>query len=210
MKLTIEQEFSKVWLRIGAITNPQFIINELKARYNEPGRFYHTWQHILDCYKKYSDLAYVPNRHALFLAILFHDAIHDTQTHGNELESANLAVRTLREAMVSESIISDVSRLIMITRHSALPKSLDEQYMVDIYLSIFGQSTEIFDEYEVNICKEYEWVPEQTYVTERLKILRMFADRPRTYSVDIFENRYGLIAKVNLQRSISMLEKIQL
>jgi predicted metal-dependent HD superfamily phosphohydrolase len=77
--------------------------------------------------------------------------------------------------------------------------------IVDIDLSILGQSAQVFDSYETSIRAEYSWVPETVYVAGRTKILTSFLDRPRVYFTERFENMYGPQAKLNLTRALSIL-----
>ncbi len=206
MENNLQQEFIQVWKRINAKSDLMLVFTNLVMRYAEPHRYYHRWQHILDCHKLFSTLHGIPNRDAVFLAILFHDAIYDTHKHDNEARSAELARSVLTKAGVAENVILDVERFIMITRHNVTPQSLDEQFMVDIDLSIFGKSPKIFDQYELDIRREYEWVELSTYTEERLKILSGFYNRDHIYYGPFMEGTYGRIAKANLKCSISFLE----
>ena len=93
----------------------------------------------------------------------------------------------------------------MATKHSESPTDPDVQLLVDIDLSILGQSEEKFDEYELQVRKEYEWVSEGAFVTGRSAILKSFLNRPTIYSTQFFRNKYEAQARRNIDRSLSRL-----
>lgn len=49
--------------------------------------------------------------------------------------------------------------------------------VVDVDLAILGSTPERFAEYEEQVRKEYEWVPEEIYAVKRKEILKSFADK---------------------------------
>jgi len=77
--------------------------------------------------------------------------------------------------------------------------------MVDIDLSIFGQVAERFWNYERQIRREYEWVPEDIFATKRAEILEKFLSRPRIFSTEIFFSKYEAQARSNLKESVARL-----
>jgi len=64
--------------------------------------------------------------------------------------------------------------LIMITQHSALPQTHDEKVLVDIDLSILGESMEHFDEYDRQVRQEYAWVADDIFKEKRREVLGGF------------------------------------
>ena len=77
---------------------------------------------------------------------------------------------------------------------------------MDIDLSIFGQLKEIFDEYEANIRKEYEFYPLEIYNPGRMKILNSFLNKEFIYQIPEVRKKYEKKARENLQRSIEKLK----
>lgn len=122
---------------------------ELTARYAESHRYYHTAQHIAECLAHF-DSAQCLCEHApeVELALWFHDAIYDPRAKNNELQSAEWAVRVMRDAGLASDVQSRVHALIMATAHNVLAQTQDAQVLVDIDLSILGADTARFDEYE--------------------------------------------------------------
>lgn len=95
--------------------------------------------------------------------------------------------------------------MILVTKHSEAPQSGAEKVLVDIDLSILGQPEAVFDEYERNIRKEYEMVPDDQFRAGRAKVLESFLDRPTIYSTECFQQRYEERARANLVRSLAKL-----
>jgi len=171
--------------------------------YNNPNRFHHNLKHILDCLNEFNLVKELTeNPKALKNAIWYHDAIYDTHAKDNEEQSAKLAYNFCIEKNQSIKFANRVSNLILATKHSVLPKNIDEKIIVDIDLSILGKSPEEFAEYEKNIRKEYSWVFEQEFKQGRKTILESFLKRPSIYSTEQFQNKYETQAQENLKQSI--------
>src|SRR5262249_12843015 len=101
--------------------------------------------------------------------------------------------------------IEQVVRLILSTKHVSPSDDPDIRALQDLDLSILGQPEPVFDEYEDQIRKEYEWVPDEMFRTARAAILRTFLGWPSTYSTNFFVARYEQQARKNLERSVSRL-----
>lgn len=95
-----------------------------------------------------------------------------------------------------------VRDLVLVTRHSGSPVSVDEQVLVDIDLSILGADTPRFDEYERQIRAEYSYVPGFLFRRKRKQILQSFLDRPVIYSTAVLRYRLEARARENLGRAI--------
>jgi predicted metal-dependent HD superfamily phosphohydrolase len=179
--------------------------NELLPRYSEPHRHYHNARHIYDCFRELEAVKLLARDPlAIDLAILFHDAVYDPRRSDNEDQSALLAARALADFFSRETIAS-VKMLIDATRHHSIPTNLDAQLLVDIDLSILGQSADRFDEYEQQIRQEYLFVPENLFREKRAGILERFLARPSIFQTDFFRERYEASARMNLARSVARL-----
>jgi predicted metal-dependent HD superfamily phosphohydrolase len=67
--------------------------------------------------------------------------------------------------------------------------------MVDVDLSIFGQSEARFDEYEAQIRQEYSWVPPTIFAAKRTEILERFLGREHIYATDFFHQKFEQLAR---------------
>ena len=206
MKNRSEQRWLALWQRLGAQGDASAVYNDLVARYSEPHRAYHTLQHIGHCLDELEQTRYLAeNPDAVELALWYHDAIYDTKAKDSEERSATLAVEMVKNASLSDNLGQSVANLIMTTKHTTAPTNPDDQLLVDIDLSILGQTEDRFDEYERQVRKEYEWVPEDQFVAGRSAILKSFLDRPNIYSTRFFRNKYEVQAKANIARSLAKL-----
>jgi predicted metal-dependent HD superfamily phosphohydrolase len=79
---------------------------------------------------------------------------------------------------------------------------------VDIDLSILGQPPERFWEYESQIRREYEWVPENVFTEKRAEILQQFLSRKTIYGTSYFFEKYERQARINLAASIQKLRGV--
>lgn len=184
--------FDSLWRGLGLTSPSAPVFDALERAYAEPHRAYHTAQHIEECL---AQLELAGGNAEVELALWFHDAIYDPRAHDNELRSAEWAVR---EIGASNPLAQRIRELIMATRHEAIPDTPDAQLLVDVDLSILGAPRERFLEYESQVRREYEWVPDFIFRRERAKILRGFLARPFIYTTPFFRDKLEARARENL------------
>ena len=194
-----------LWGMLGVNNAPTGVLN----MYDEPSRAYHTINHIratleeFDQFCKYGGQTYNPE--AIEMAIWYHDAIYNTRNTNNEEASANLfrsdAIKTLLASLFTQK----VANMILATKHSSNATSADAKIMCDADLSILGQTKGVFDGYERNIRKEYDWVPQDQFVKGRIAILQSFLDRENIFQTEFFWKKYEEVARKNIARSIRQL-----
>ena len=102
--------------------------------------------------------------------------------------------------------VARIERMILATKHDAIPEDGDARLLVDIDLAILGSAPGRFDAYERQIREEYAWVPEADFRAGRARLLRSLLDRPRIYATDWFHDRLEEKARANLERSLRALE----
>lgn len=201
-----EERFAAVWRDLGLVA-PAGLFGDIRERYAEPHRAYHTGQHIEECLASLDLARPECERPAeVELALWFHDAIYDTRASDNEQRSAEWAARALESAGAPNAVVRAVTALIMVTRHQAVPSGHDEQILTDIDLAILGASHDRFFVYEAQVRIEYSWVPDAVFHRERAKLLRAFLTRPHLYSTAFFRERLEADARQNLAESIARLE----
>ena len=204
--MTLEQRWVALWQRLGAQGNANVVYNDLVTRYSEPHRAYHTLEHIGHCLDELEQVRHLAtNPDAVELALWYHDAIYDTKAKDSEERSAMLAEEMVRSASLPDDLGQLVANLITTTKHTVAPTDPDVQLLVDIDLSILGQSEDKFDEYEGQVRKEYEWVSEDAFVAGRSAILKSFLNRPAIYSTQFFRNKYEAQARANIATSLARL-----
>jgi len=99
-----------------------------------------------------------------------------------------------------------VVALVMATKTHDPSLHADAPLLVDIDLSILGQPEARFSEYESQIRREYDWVPDRIFAAKRAEILEQFLARERIYSTKQFFDQYEKQARVNLQASVQNLK----
>lgn len=196
------------WAELGVPTSARLgdLFAGLAARYAEPHRFYHTAQHLEECFERWSELRRQAHHPAeVELALWFHDAVYDPRSDENELRSADLARETALSRGVDAGSAGRIHDLVMSTRHTAMPVEGDARLIVDTDLAILGAEPARFAEYERQIRQEYAWVPESLYRERRAEVLRGFLTRPAIYSTELFRARYEHRARENIRRSLQAL-----
>jgi predicted metal-dependent HD superfamily phosphohydrolase len=201
------KSWDRIWRGIGGLGESHDLMAQILERYSESHRHYHTLQHLKECLvlaEKFSDLS--ENPFIVEISLWFHDAIYDVKLHDNEERSAAFAETELKKRGIAPEIIRRVSQLILITRHSAQPETLDEEILSDIDLAILGANESRFLQYEQQVRREYDWVPENVYRVKRKEILEGFLNRDYIYNTPRFGNCYEDKARGNLLASILKLK----
>jgi predicted metal-dependent HD superfamily phosphohydrolase len=192
-----------MWHALGG-QPPRQLYDQVVERYSEPHRHYHSARHLDECFSHFREIGQLAAHPAeVELALWFHDAIYEPRRHDNEERSADWARASALAAGVPAPSADRVHALIMVTRHDALPESVDEQVLVDIDLSILGAPPARFDEYEREVRAEYAWVPELLFRAKRKEILQAFLDRAAIYHTAPMRERLEAQARANLARSLA-------
>ena len=202
-------QWVETWRELGVGDSPELrrLYGDVLGRYSEPHRHYHTYQHLAECFEKVQDILTLAEHPAeVNVGLWFHDVIYDTQRHDNEERSADWARSAARELGASAESAQRIYDLTMFTRHAAEPVGIDAQVLVDADLSILGAQPARFQEYEAQVRREFGWVPDALFRSNRAKILRALLARPYLYSTARFRELYEAQACRNLQRSLRYLE----
>lgn len=195
--------------RLGVKKNTDHIFYDLFRVYSEPGRFYHNFNHILDCLSCLQEVQSVlDNQDQVEMALWFHDYVYCIGAKDNEEKSANFAYQTCRELGLSDMFGQKVADLIIATKHSStcLDLDIDTQTILDIDLISLGSRPSKFKKYCQAIREEYKNIPEQDYLNGRLDILWAFLAR-LPYQTEFFIKNYEKSAVNNIRKEIKRLEK---
>lgn len=216
MKNELRERWKTFAKKAGATKEISTVWEWIESAYTEKGRFYHNFDHIKQCLTLLdslpdSDYLNEVNRIAIEFAIWFHDIVYNTTTSTNEEDSAFLFRNAFGVLKIENDYNwkNDVQYMILQTTHNATNGNNDPvtQLFLDIDLSILSQESDIFNEYELNIRKEYEWVPLDVYREKRAEILEQFLQRSKIYLSDPLQ-QYDAQARANLARSIAVLKQI--
>lgn len=187
------------------------VFDELLAAYMQPHRHYHTLEHIDDMLRVLGKLASLADDpFSVQLACWFHDAVYDPRASDNESRSAEWAERVLNDWGLGP-LAKRVGQLVRATRHTDptlvnSEPSRDEAVLLDADLAILAAPQIRYDRYATGIRREYDWVEESLYRSERARLLRSLLARPRIYqTIRLFEEGEAL-ARLNIERELAQLE----
>ena len=189
---------------------------ELLARWNEPGRRYHTTRHLVEMFRALEELeeaGQIDGRQCSVarLAAWFHDAIYDpgASAGSNEEDSAALARNTLQELGFRHEDIDVIDRLILTTvGHD--PDDTDGADRVDdafhdADLWILSAPADRFDGYCDQVREEFARVPDRAYRQGRTAVLEPFAHRDTIYRTSHAVHHWETPARINLGRELARL-----
>ena len=199
------ERWHATWSGLG-LAPPGGLYERLCARYRERHRAYHTLQHLDECFRHF-DAARPLAAHPfeVELALWFHDAVYEPRASDSEERSAAWAAQALGAAGAARDRSERVSRLVLATKHAAAGDSPDHAVLLDVDLSILGAPRPRFAEYESQVRREYDWVPEDAYRRVRAALLERFLERARVYATDFFAERLEARARANLRFSLARL-----
>jgi predicted metal-dependent HD superfamily phosphohydrolase len=195
-----KSRFEEMWRALGARSVAHEIVERLRTAYDEPHRAYHNATHISACLRLLDDpavRALATHPAEVEAALWFHDAIYDTHASDNEERSAVLAEECLRRGGVAGDVASRIAEHVRATK-SHIASSADGVLVIDIDLSILGESRTTFELFEEQIRREYSWVPPEQYAAGRIAVLRRFSERPEIYATPLFRARFEAPARANL------------
>ena len=185
-------------------TSPEQSINqlwdELHGYYSEGNRAYHNLQHLRNLFALYDEYQDQLNEPAIVAwAIWYHDIIYNAKRKDNELRSAELAQRRLRQLhMPKEQIKQVVSYIEATAQHLSVEAINDLAYFLDFDLAILGSDRETYSTYAKSIRQEYRHVPGFLYRRGRRKVLRYFAAAPKLFRTKEFQMYFEAKAKSNI------------
>jgi predicted metal-dependent HD superfamily phosphohydrolase len=184
---------------------PPDVERVLAAAYAEPQRAYHTATHVhevLHWFDAVHDQVGWREPKAVYIAVVFHDAVYDPTRHDNEARSAALA-----RALVDASDFA-IELILLTAKHGSIdPKTVDHDaaHFLDSDTAILGASSAVFDDYDAAIRVEYAHVPEAAYRAGRGAFLRSMLARERIFFSDLFHAQLDTRARDNLARAIAKL-----
>ncbi|WP_437918695.1 HD domain-containing protein [Sphingobacterium sp. LRF_L2] len=175
--------------------------------YSAPQRFYHNLEHLqnfsnkLDfCKNKLKDYP------SFFLAMIYHDIVYFMKDGSNETKSAEVAAVHLKKLGYPVEGIDHIVQLIEATKTHAASMNADVNYFLDADMSILGSDAAYYDQYAINIWKEYELSPQ--FPQGRKRVLQHFLAMDRIFKTDLFFQRYEQNARRNIERKIGKLANI--
>jgi predicted metal-dependent HD superfamily phosphohydrolase len=205
-----KQRFTSLWKRCqiggGAKADADDVYQEVYGYYSESGRHYHTPRHIEHCLIQFDlSSAEMDDADAVEMAIWFHDLIFDAQAPDNELQSARRFVELAGDSM-DEDFKSRVYDLIMATAPPRMPKTTDQEYMLDIDLSSFGLPWADMLRDSIAVRRESADLSDADFFPGQRAFLESLVNREHFYFTEYFRSRIEETARSNINRYLENLE----
>jgi predicted metal-dependent HD superfamily phosphohydrolase len=178
--------------------------DQIAAQYGAPERHYHNLNHLVTLFQfiEYGR-AFSQDLTAVRLAGWFHDIVYDSRAADNEARSAAYATAVLTEWGAGERLTTAVTSLIQYTRdHQPPPDDPDARLLLDADLAILAAPPPRYAAYAAQIRREYGWVAEPIYRTQRRLVMAQFLARPQIYRLP-FMSHYEPQARQNMQRELA-------
>ncbi len=146
---------------------------DLVSRWQEQHRRYHDTRHLVQMLGALDQLYEGATPTPVALAAWFHDAVYRGEPGADEAASAALARAELGAARVPVDLVSEVSRLVMLTvDHRAEPTDAAGQALVDADLSILGQVPGRYQMYVRGVRLEHPELNNYRFGLARLGVIR--------------------------------------
>lgn len=195
--------FSETWRAAGLAADPEPVLADLVRRHREPGRHYHTLDHVVAVLDQlHSALDQLQHPADAELAVWFHDAIYDPTRSDNEASSADLASQHLEAAGALTAQVARITGMILDTRHWGDASSPDGALVADADLTILAAEPDEFDACEHAIRLEYGHLTDDEFRQGRATFLAAMLKRKRIYQTGTFAHLEPL-ARANLSRSLA-------
>lgn len=211
---------------------PADIVQEIRAMYAEPTRFYHNLNHIDYLSNKigqvlrdfptfetdFEGMTYTDVMDHMQLAILFHDSVYNiwSETGINEIKSASLMMTTYRDRLLNagwtQDELSAVSLSILATGHHTKDQS-DASPLVKLFLDLdlipMAESFDIAIWNRDQIFNEYQprCPSYETFMFNNAKFLSALVARPNVLYSNVFSSHESAI-KENINKLIQSAEEL--
>ena len=177
---------------------------DIVARYSEPGRYYHTMEHLQNMYRHLQAIfMHIDKKEEVLFALFYHDIIYDPLRKDNETQSASYAEEILTKLGSPADKITTVAQLIEATAGHKFHQQSDVNYFLDADLSILASIPENYDEYAANVRKEYGIYPDNEYRQGRKQVLLSFLSSERIFKTDYFFEQSEAQARKNIARELA-------
>jgi len=185
---------------------------ELRASYQKPPRFYHSYDHVSDVLRHYrlvEEEVGWQQPCEVYAAILFHDVVYEVGRKDNEKRSAELARAMVAKHLSGEDLdVERVASLIELTaRHGHLRRAdvnEEEALFLDCDMAILGAPTEDFAAFEAGVRAEYlqKLEPDQ-YRAGRKAFLERLHGAEHIFLSPYFHARLDAAARRNIRAELA-------
>ena len=189
------------------IGQKNIMLSQLRT-YEDSNRYYHTWHHLADMFTLLdSHKAFINDRPAIIMAILYHDIIYNAKSQSNEEDSAALFEEYVNDnCNNNDKQLKEVKQkicdyIIATKAHNANASTDDDlKYFIDFDMAVLGWPLDRYKRYAGLIRDEYIHVDEKEYCSKRAAFLRSTAESAnKIFATTDFQNLFEIRARENLQ-----------
>lgn len=179
-------------------------LDELRARYGEARRHYHTLVHLGEMVALLErERARLAQRTEVLLAAFYHDAVLVPGAKDNEAQSAELARERLAGRLAPDRV-ERVAGLVLATQtHEVEAGDADRTLLLDADMAILGAPRERYREYARGIRAEYRHVPGPLYRAGRRRFLEAVLARPVIFGDPVLRAELEGAARANLAAELA-------
>jgi len=204
------QRWSQAMTALGVTHDPTAALIDLRRRYEEPQRRYHTIEHVRSVLTHsrwlHESGEAVDDLGALTAAAWFHDAVYEPGATANEARSASLADAVLARLGVTEGRRRRVVDLVLATvDHVA--EAGDAAVLVDADLAILAASEQVYGTYAEAVRTEYAFLPAPRFEAGRAEFIAGMLARHRIFATATARGRWEAKARQNLAAELTRLEQ---
>jgi predicted metal-dependent HD superfamily phosphohydrolase len=180
------------------------LIQNLRLRYAEKTRAYHTQAHVDAMLRWMAQLKeHIVEADVFEWAVWYHDAVYEPTRNDNEEKSALLAQIELTQLGLSISKINSIVALIRATQtHEPTGESPDCALFLDVDMSILGTPSDVYKTYTQLIREEYHWVPHLLFKKNRQALLHHWLSRDAIFYTAVMRDKLEAQARLNLQAEL--------
>jgi len=179
---------------------------EIEKSYSQKNRHYHNLRHLENMIielKKVNEN--IEDIDSVLFSIFYHDIIYKSTSKDNEERSAEIAKNRLEKINLDKVQIEKIYNQILATKTHKESDNLDDNYLLDLDLSILGKNWNEYEAYIKQIRNEYSIYPNFLYNPGRKKVLEHFLTFDRIYKTDYFRILYENQARENISKEIEIL-----
>lgn len=184
---------------------PPAVWADLDRAYTGPGRHYHTLEHLAELADWVDAVAAGPgwrDLEAVWLALLFHDAVYDALAPKGQNEEHS--ARLLLEAVPAADTAARLVRATATHGAGGDAADPDEAHFLDADVAILGAEPARFARYEAQIEAEYApRVGLAAYRAGRRVFLASMAGAAALFRTPFFGERLEARARANLARALA-------
>lgn len=183
------------------------IITDIQHYYNEPHRFYHSWNHIIQGFKEFREL----EKQNIFkitqdmkIAWLFHDSVYlpfSTGTTNEELSIKLMEFYNSTKIKLPLELIEESKKLIKATeKHNAFDEK--SAIFLDVDMAYLGSDYNTFLNIRKKVRQEYIMYNDVDFAKGTIQFYLSMLQKEK-----IYQSEYGLLKYENNAR-INMLEDL--